>query len=126
MSRAVCPLHTHPLPLITVLVQVTAPVEGRGQAGEPLPLFCTLEMVWGLKKSRSPRNSVFQAANLRFLSCLSETFLKACLSQLFPCRLAMERVLPSDREYMLGVKYRVKVAFLSPDPGSSLPRKLAC
>lgn len=80
VSWSACPLHMHTLPSPLLCVQVTTPCGGQGTGwGASAPLFCTLEGVWGLKKSYSPKNSVFWGEDPRLLIICCQ---KPCLSQL--------------------------------------------
>lgn len=59
----VCPLHTHTLPLLPLCVQVTIPCGGQEAVWRaPASLLYSGEVL-GLKKSCSPKNSVFQGEN---------------------------------------------------------------
>lgn len=76
VTWSVHPSHTHTFPCFSVY-RGPLPVEGRGQAGESLPL-CILERVWNLKKLCSPKNSVFWE---EYSCCQRDGFLSCKSSQ---------------------------------------------
>lgn len=91
VSWSVCPLHTHTLPGLPLCVQVTTLCRGQGAGwGAPASLLNSGEG-FGFKRNHVPTKVVFSRETAPACLCCCQ---KACLSQLSPCRLALERVWP--------------------------------